>query len=483
MNNCASQAGLEIKSKQYTHAISLIAAGCLMSFSLQAADWSKTVGIGTSVVYTDNANLSETQEDDEISLLFTPNITIKGEGARASVDIAGALQLDSRGKGSDSTNPRLRANADAELVERVFFVDLESTITQDAINPYSPVGSDAINDTGNVTTTYTYTISPYLVGRFKGYADFQARYSYDEVSYSKNNLDGSNRHSLTLGLTSGTRFGRLNWGVSARQSETEYDNNRSTEFSSADINLGYRINRAWQVNTTFGKEWNDYTSIQSDTEGDRWDVGVIWTPSPRTSVDLKIGNRFFGDTTSLNFSHKSKRSVLEASYSQDLTNSRSLRDQDIFSAEDPFGDLIDPITGDILPVGVLSTINDSTIVDKRFDASYTLKGRRSTLTIKAHHSQQTHQDSTRDVEQTSFGIDATRSLTGKLSANASLTLRELSQNSSSDADIVGISLGVDRKLGQNSSVGLKYRITDRDSDQAGSSYTENRITASLSADF
>ncbi|MET0012461.1 MAG: TIGR03016 family PEP-CTERM system-associated outer membrane protein [Sedimenticola sp.] len=461
----------------------VLSVSCLTSLGAFAAEWTQTVGLNTSVVYTDNTSLSENQEDDEMSLLISPSVSIKGDGARVNLDLAASLQLDSRGKGSDSTNPRLRANADAELVEDLFFVDLESTITQNAIDPYSPVGSDALNDTGNVTTTYTYGLSPYLVGRFKGYANLLARYSYDEVSYSKNNLDSSIRHDFSLRLNSGPHFGHFSWGISANHNETEYDNNNSTEFRTANIDVGYQVNRAWKITASVGREWNEYTSIQSETEGDRWDLGVVWTPSPRTSLDFRVGNRFFGETAALNLTHKSKRSVLTASFSQDLTDRRSLRDDDIFRSTDVFGYAIDPITGEIFPVGTLAAINDSTFVNKRFDASYTLQGRRTSLTIKANHSQQTYQDSTTDSEQSSIGFSATRSLSGKLNANADLTLRTQSQNSGNDADTVSIGVGVDHKLGQNSSFGLKYGFSDRDSDQSGASYTENRITASLNAKF
>ncbi|MET0081772.1 MAG: TIGR03016 family PEP-CTERM system-associated outer membrane protein [Sedimenticola sp.] len=454
-----------------------------VGFYAHAADWSQSIGVSTSAVYTDNKNLSESQEDGEISLVLSPNIAIKGEGARANLDVAGSLQLDSRGKGSDSTNPRLRANADAELIKNTFFVDLDSTITQNAIDPYSTVGSDALNDTGNVTTTYTYGISPYIVGRLKGYANLIARFTYDEVEYSKNSLDGSNRKGLNLGVNSGTNFGRFSWGILASQNEIEYDNNNTAEFRSADVNVGYQINRSWQVNASLGKEWNDFSTIQTDFEGDRWNLGFTWTPSPRTSLGLRYGDRFFGQTTSFEFSHKSKRSVLTAQYSQDLTNSRSLRGQDIFPSTDPFGDDIDLFTDETLPVDTLASINDSTIVDKRFDATYTLKGRRTNLTLRAHHSQQTHQDSTRDVEQSSVGVSALRNITGQILANASLSFGTQSQNGGSDADTIKLGLGLFRKLGQNSSVGLNYGFNDRDSDVAGSSYTENRVTASFAANF
>lgn len=483
MSGCEARIGIINLNKPNHRTLVLLSLSWMVSTSVYAADWTQTLGITSSVVYTDNAKLSETQEDDELSFLMTPNITIKGNGARVDVDVAGSLQLDTRGEGSESTNPRLRANANAEIAENLFFVDLESTITQDAVDPYSPVGGDSLNDTDNVTTTYSYGISPYLIGRLKSYANFEARYSFDDVSYSKNSLDSSTRHAVNLRLSSGPRFDRFSWGVSANHNETEYDNNTSTEFRSTDIDVGYQVNRAWKVTASVGREWNEYTSIQTDTEGDRWDLGFVWTPSPRTSLDFKVGNRFFGDTSALELSHRSKRSVLNATFSQELTDRRSLRDDDIFRTTDDFGYEIDPITGDILPVGTLAAINDSTFVDKRFDASYTLQGRRSSLTISADHSQQTYQDSTNDVEQSSIGVSATRSLSGKLSANAQITLRTQSQNSGSDADIVSVGLGFDHKLGQNSSFGVKYGFRDRDSDQAGSSYTENRLTASLNAQF
>jgi hypothetical protein len=83
---------------------------------------------------------------------------------------------------------------------------------------------------------------------------------------------------------------------------------------------------------------------------------------------------------------------LTASFTHELTDSTALLgNQEVFLVTDEFGQpIIDPVTGEpFLISGDLATIGTSTFVDERLALSYTLKGRRTRLTLNADTSDQT----------------------------------------------------------------------------------------------
>ena len=70
------------------------------------------------------------------------------------------------------------------------------------------------------------------------------------------------------------------------------------------------------------------------------------------------------------------------------------------------------MTGDPLPISTnLTRLNDSVIEDERLRASYSLQGRRTTLTLRVDHSKQTTQDTEEETKLMGSGISLNRSLT------------------------------------------------------------------------
>lgn len=185
-----------------------------LSTNAVGAEWTFTKGINAGAVYTDNVNLVSSGEESDISAVLTPHFSLHGKGARANVDITGAIELNNQDDGSnDSVNPRLQADAKAELVERLAFIDLNATATQNAIDPLDVAATNNLSNRGNTTTTYRYKISPYLKNRFKGLAETELRYTYNELIHSEGSVSDSSSEAINLSIDRGMTLPERSGGL------------------------------------------------------------------------------------------------------------------------------------------------------------------------------------------------------------------------------------------------------------------------------
>ncbi len=468
---------------RYSIAVSLVALPSI-GYSEQ---WRVNSGVSVSERYSDNDNLSATDKESKFVTVVSPDISLSGRGdGRVSYDVLAALTHHESSDGEDSTNPRLNGNANAELVDQIFFLDISSTINQNRVDPFRSIGSDDLSRSrsDNVTTTYSYSLSPYLVGRINSFAEMELRYSFDEQWNSDSELSDSNRQAVSFNLNSGSDFAIFDWGVVGNYSKTDTDDDGSTqrnddELKSADLLLGYRVNRKFRLRGSVGREWNDFDSVHSDIDGKRWDFGVIWTPNKRTTVDIGYGERFFGGTPTVDISYRRKKSIFTASYAKELTDARSLRSQNTFFDEDAFGNPIDPVTG----YPIFAFPDDGQIVDERTSFSWLWQGKRTTLTWNADHSIQEPQSSREDVVFISSSLGLSRRLTSKLSFDTSVDWEDQENELNEEFETWRFNMGLSRPLGSKSNVSLRYTYTDRDSDLSGDGYEENRMILSYRINF
>jgi uncharacterized protein (PEP-CTERM system associated) len=464
----------------------LLLAALLLPGTAHAANWTRAAGATVSLVHTDNVTLSDSGEESDLIPTLSPYWSVKAEGGRINFEMIGSSELKDVGGGNQTNNLSYQTNADAELIERILFIDANATASQNAINPLVKSGEDNLNESVNTTSTYTVKVSPYVRGRIKSIAEFEGRFTYNYVTNSEIDDGDTRSRSLDLSLNSGPEFGRLSWGANADQRTTTSQGGSSTDSSSLNINLGYQINRGWKVTGNLGKEWSDFTS-DGDTGGISWELGTVWTPSPRTSLDFGYGKRFSGSSGHLDFSHRSRRSIFTATYSQEITDTHSLlANQVVFDPLDPFGQPINPITGDPLIINdgsFLRNLNDNEqFLNDRFSMSYTLQGKRTTLSVNGDYTNQTSADAS-EASSYGIGVSVDRNLSGLLTANAGLNFDAQTGSDDSKTDVWKLNLGLDQKLGKKTSVSLNYAHTKREADQAGDSYDENRLTLYLKHDL
>lgn len=464
--------------------------------STLAAEWRSSVGLKAGETYSDNAGLSQRNKNDDFVTVVTPNIKIDGRGARANLNVRSALEFNSQDDNNgDNFNPQLRAHGDVELIEDFFFIDADATARQTAIDPFVATDETSINTRDNSTTTYQYGVSPYISSHLKDYASYQLRYSYDEQMNRGGALDDSNRESALFNLNSGEYFGRLSWGLVGSYSATDYNDavgaisptdNSDNEFISASLRLGYQLDRKWHVTGTVGEEWNDFISANNDIDGSFWSAGIVWTPNTRTEVNLNYGERFFGSNPSATIKYHHKKSTFNLGYTRSVTDTRSIRTLgDVLNERNSFGEAIDPFTAYLLSLfSNFTFIENDTIIDERLNASYNLKGKRTTLTLAGDRSDQTSENSNIKNTFSRYSISASRTLVSNLTCNLGYTWDKRENGLTGDTATSDIyRLGFTRQLGPNTNLSLNYSYITRNSDRANDDFDQNRISLFLSITF
>jgi uncharacterized protein (PEP-CTERM system associated) len=465
----------------------------VLVFDVTAAEWERKASLSVGETYTDNVELEENNEDSKLITIVRPTISLTGRGSRANLALTAAFEFNDLGGDTDPFNPRIRADADAELVEDFFFIDADLSSNQSTIDPFSSTGGSQLNDNDNVTTTYNYSVSPYIVRHFGQTADFQLRYTYDDQINRGDELSDSVRESVLATLQSGKDFSRISWTLTGDYQETEFDDNDSTgqdgnnEKLSGDIKLGYQLNRKLQFNGTVGKEWNNYQTFDDDDTDEKfWDVGILWEPSKRTSFDVGYGERFFSSTPRFKFSHKTRRTTFSSSYSRSLTDTRSERgNTNPFSDEEQEAiEFLEQVFNQPLFLTNNATFRDQGIfINELFNNSLALKGKRTTATLFLRESKQIREDVDEDGIFTSYGLRLERNLSSKYTLNSRLSLDERKDEAGLKSDTLRFYLSLRRKLGVRSSVTIDYSFSDRDSDRIDDDYKENRISLNFSIDL
>ncbi len=481
-----AKAGAHAQAFMRLRALGLLAgAGLgLLAGTATAAEWSRGASLSVGGIYTDNARLTPDHERSDFITVVRPSVSLVGRGARASLLLNGALEFNDLGGNSDNVNPLLNANGNVELFEDFLFVDAYARAYQTTVNPFRAYGDTPLNRAENSETAYMWGISPYLRKRFGSFANFEARYRTDDQISADNRFDDSTQQHFSASLTSGSDFGRVDWGLHAQQRNTEYSNNAGTgrgqddKFSDADLRLGYRINRQWRLTSSAGHEKREYDAAAHDRNRNTWSAGFVWTPNPRTSLAVSQEHRSFNNKPRVEFSWRKRHLNLRASYEYTLSDTRSVRARagDVFGS-DPLGPpQYDPVTGEPLPLSRdLTFLNAGMVADERFQSSLTLTGLRSTLTVSGRHSKQTREDSSEQAIFDDFSVRTTRRLSRTLSLNAGVLWGRDEDNAGAQADTLRYNVGLSRQLGVHSSVALNYSRSGRDSDRPLDDYTENRV--------
>jgi len=477
----------------------LVAAVLGLPVTLQAGDWQSAATLSVSEVYTDNVCLEAQHTSADVITTLTPGVTLKGEGRRAHLDLNAELELNSltdddtvcndtdRGE-RDSSNPRLSADAGLELVKNFLFVDLSSRVQQNTVDPFRSGGDSSLNRSDNINTTYDYQASPYLTAKLGDWARLNLRYSFNGQKNSRDSVEDSDRQTLATSLKN--TLGRFSWSLDVNQQQVDYsqqsNDNIDDKLGSANLTLGYQVDSIWQINASTGRDFNDFSSADDEIDGQRWSAGVSWIPNPRTELNLGFGNRFFGDTPELTFTHHRRRSEVSVSYVKTLVYTRDLRlDELLLPVLDASGKVLQGQYGEpVLIAFNQTTVTRSPVVDERLQLAYSLQGRVSALNLSVQHSKQIREEDNDSSRFSRYQVSFDRRLGSNLSVNSRLTLSErradsLSGSRLEDSQTWRLYLGLIRQFNHHTKLSLNYTYTDRQADFRDDEYTENRVTFSV----
>ena len=466
----------------------------------QAVDWRITPQIRGAVTYTDNINQSENSEGALI-LSVTPAFQLVSEGSRriqANVNygLTGVTRI-----GRDTSNDvyhNLGAVGKAELVEDLLFIDGTASVSQELISLFGSPADARTNDS-NRATVGIYSLSPYMVKRLGTFATAEARYTNRGAIFDNNSGSNLNSNELLASLNSGTRYTDWNWGIRYSNRQVSSNDVPDATFESLTGTAGFALTRKIRLLGIYGIEDNEYVGA-TNTSGSRYEVGIAWSPSRRTSVQATVGERYFGRTYSFAARHATRTTSWRVSYSENFSDISRL-------GIDRQNIIVTCANGTVLPANTTveqavatpgceagsvifgTSLQTGIFLAKLFTANMSWTAGRFNLGVAVSDLRRIYQQTVRREDRTKF---VTGTLNYRLSrltnANAGISIGRVQTNAllgapNREDTLYGLNLGLTHQFGKDLTGALIFRHQERSSSAVNSDYTGNSLTASATLRF
>ncbi len=473
--------------------------------------------ISVSEIYSDNVSLAPAgSERSEWTTRIAPSISVIGTGARLRFNATYTPELLSRAQlGTNDISHSLSAFGNTELLQRLLYVDARASVTQQNVSLLGPQAQDNLNTTGNRTSVKTYSISPYLRHDFGFDAFGELRFTNDSVSYSGNTSSASTSNGISARLVSGPTFKLLTWNLAYSKSHIDYtQTGQKIDLENISAGATRLITPNFRLAANIGYEQNTYATTAGSPKGAFWSVGPEWTPTDRTRVAATFGHRYYGPSKSLDFSHRSRLTLWQLTYSENVTTSRGnalipvatdtaalLNTLFLSQIPDPVARqtaVQNFITLTGLPPSLTQPVNfvtESAFLEKRLQATFGIQGVRNTVMANIF-SMNRESLSTATSGAGDFNTSSSTKQTGanliwssRLAENLASSLgvgmsRSQFSSLTSGADRLGyVRFGLTRQFSPKVSGALNVNRVKNDSDRAGGGYTENSVAASLNVRF
>jgi uncharacterized protein (PEP-CTERM system associated) len=343
------------------------------------------------------------------------------------------------------------------------------------------------------------------------------------VSSSSNALFNSQADGYQASLNSGTAFRNFQWGLNYSNQQVHYERtNRTVEFERSIASLRYMVTSQFGLTATGGYERNTFISIRGSPSSPTWTAGFIWQPSQRTSVAFNAGQRFYGDTYSALASHRTRMTVWDLSYDENITTFNQQAGMgggsaigtslaQLLAAQNPgmSPELVQQNASALLALGLQGSFFDPNnffsnrlFLQKRLQASVAMNGSRNTLMLRVFDMRRkAFSPEEVDVGIVGLGNAALLNNTRQSGVNALWSYR-LSQLTRANIDLtytrfafltvdrvdnLGLArVSLTRQLPQllpNLIGMIEARHNLRDSTQPGLNYQENAVVGTLSMSF
>lgn len=386
---------------------SILGVACLAAVfsteSLVAANLEFRPWLSVSETYTDNVTLATNNTEEEFITEISPAISIHSNSRKhtAALDYRLENLIYSQDSSRNESFNHLLANSNTELFEDLLFFDADAFYTQHNITPEGRVAFDNLPLTENRTDVWSYGLSPYVLRKFGAWATLMARYQYKNIDFAEDPLQNRQHNNVSASLESGEGFGRFGWSVAYSREEEDRDALGDSTFEISEANLSFQ----WTPKVAFllggGYEDNEYVhaSTLEAPVGEFWNIGMRWTPSARTMLEGRAGERYFGSTYSLLGMHQTSSTNWYLKYTDSLqTTSQWVLD---YNAQQLDLLIADPADPDVLvlpelPESVLPSLFTTVFRSKRMDASVTWAQSKTELFLRGYHEERVFQDTDQD---------------------------------------------------------------------------------------
>ena len=311
-------------------AIELVAPLALLGMVLSApASAQVTVQPSVTVreTYSDNVQLSDSEHARSGFITdLSPAVNVLANTSRlklyGQLNLHQYLNSAGEGGGGNTTYLQLNTGGRASLIEDLFYVDGNATRSRQSVSAFGQQFQEGYND-NNADIVTTWRISPYLTHRFGAFASAQLRYTRDSVKSSRSLLSNSSSDAAALSLSSGPRFTSFAWDANLYHQQVDDALAGKSDVDNALGTLRYRLKQSLSIYTTAGYDKYTYQGLGGTTKGNTYTGGFTWTPSQRTSIDASAGHRLYGKTYSLAATVRSRNTIWNASYRDEITTARA----------------------------------------------------------------------------------------------------------------------------------------------------------------
>lgn len=460
---------------------------------VSAGEWTVSPFVGLTTTFTDNANAATDEEDRNSDQVLTasPGVRVSGTGGRVSVNLSYAHNrfMSRQGQSDDSSSNTLTANGRAEVWDRVAFIDLNSSISREVIDPAETNTSTDIGTDSNRTTVRTLSVQPFFLHHFGNWLETESRTSFDLTQTESEEISNTRSTSSTFSATSGRRFSVFTFGGNFnREKEIREDGAPRSITTTLNTNYRMRVTRKFSLISSVGWETIDDDTLNEEPNGIIWDVGFSAQPNSRSSIEFTVGDRFETTTYGLDASYRfSSRSNMSASYSETITTSQEQQSENLdFLVADGSGGFIDSRTG--LPfVASSSELGFQTSVFRQKVLGLTFNSSRRRGSYSAGFNWERRETDTTGIEEAVISINASasRTLSSRLSASVSTSLSftdfgTTDQREDRDLSLTG---SLTYQLMENTNAALSYTRSQTKSSEGSNNFEENTVTLNLTRNF
>jgi hypothetical protein len=288
----------------------------------------------------------------ESALMLVGNINL-AEDPADEVDVAGIEAAP--GFYASYFSPRAQGYIDYSLIGRVFedsdYNQLTHRLTADGSYAVLPdwlkiqgqaMYTDGILDPtrgynyggvglfggSNITQRASASISPVLSHEFRDFK-LDARYRYGRVWYLEDNdvpdrliyslyADDSIDQDASVSLsTNDERYGATG-RVYYEWQDSEFGSTVPYRYERAGVDAGFRLTRTTRFVADGGMESDlDESTKDGGLDSGFWHAGFEFRPDERSSIDVRYGERFFGESWSAKLSRETRYLTLILSYEED----------------------------------------------------------------------------------------------------------------------------------------------------------------------
>ncbi len=262
----------------------------------------------------------------EAVLRLSPGIAYTSRSGRLQGTVSYGLNLvEHRGVGATSgadVQHSAGVALAAELVPNWAYVDLNGQLGMQSTSPYAQQTAEgSLQRNESRVPVATGSIHPYVRGRLGEAAQYEAGFSVGQTrSKAVPGVDSKGQSALVV-LKSPDSGAVLGWGLRLGGDRTQYAGKEPVDTRQASASVIVRPDPELQLTLRGGRETASQGDVAQSQSTSAYGAGLVWVPTPRTTVAADADRRYFGHSGAARVSHRMQRTVFSYSYIRDVTRS------------------------------------------------------------------------------------------------------------------------------------------------------------------